>query len=90
VGSARDTKGSTLCQCQAHRVMSVRGVAMPTLLVKGSFKVSEKAKPYGDTVSFIPDNVADWKLVPGYKPILPAADGHANIRLEGIDALETH
>ncbi|MGW0424970.1 hypothetical protein [Streptomyces sp. NPDC003015] len=56
---------------------------MPMLLIKGSFKVSEKAKPDGDTVSFIPDNVADWKLVPGCKPILPAADGHAN-------ALETH
>ncbi|WP_284433164.1 nuclease [Streptomyces sp. TUS-ST3] len=63
---------------------------MPMLLIKGSFKVSEKAKPDGDTISFIPDNVADWKLVPGSKPILPAADGHANIRLEGVDALETH
>ncbi len=63
---------------------------MPMLLIEGSFKVSETAKPDGDTVPFIPDNVADWKLVPGCKPILPAADGHANIRLEGIDALETH
>ncbi len=63
---------------------------MPMLLIKGSFKVSEKARPDGDTVPFIPDNVADWKLVPGCKPILPAVDGHANVRLEGIDALETH
>jgi endonuclease YncB( thermonuclease family) len=63
---------------------------MPMLVIKGSFKVSEKAKPDGDTVPFIPDNVADWKLVPGCEPILPAADGHANVRLEGIDALETH
>jgi endonuclease YncB( thermonuclease family) len=70
--------------------MTVTGVAMSMLLIKGSFKVSETAKPDGDTVPFIPDNVADWKLVPGCKPILPAADGHANIRLEGIDALETH
>jgi len=63
---------------------------MPMLFIKGSFKVSEKAKPDGDTIPFVPDNVADWKLVPGCKRILPAADGHANIRLEGIDALETH
>lgn len=63
---------------------------MSMLLIRGTFKVSEKAMPDGDTVPFIPDNVADWKLVPGRKRILPAADGHANIRLEGIDALETH
>ncbi|MFE1289426.1 thermonuclease family protein [Streptomyces sp. NPDC058751] len=63
---------------------------MPMLLIKGSFKVSERAKPDGDTVPFVPDDPADWKLVPGCKRILPAADGHANIRLEGVDALETH
>jgi endonuclease YncB( thermonuclease family) len=63
---------------------------MPMLLIKGSFKVSEKAMPDGDTAGFVPDNVADWKLVPGCRRIQPAADGHANIRLEGIDALETH
>ncbi|WP_369244721.1 nuclease [Streptomyces sp. R41] len=70
--------------------MTVIGVAMSMLLIRGSFKVSEKAKPDGDTVPFIPDDVADWKLVPGCEKILPAADGHASIRLEGVDALETH
>ncbi|KUJ64062.1 hypothetical protein ACZ90_62360 [Streptomyces albus subsp. albus] len=63
---------------------------MSMLLIRGTFKMSEKAKPDGDTVPFIPDNVAEWKLVPGCEKILPAADGHAGIRLEGIDALETH
>lgn len=63
---------------------------MQMLLIRGSFKVPAKAEPDGDTVPFIPDNVAEWKLVPGCKKILPKADGRANIRLEGIDALETH
>ncbi|MFF7725556.1 nuclease [Streptomyces sp. NPDC008001] len=70
--------------------MTAVGVAMSMLLIRGSFKVSDRAKPDGDTVPFVPDDVAEWKLVPGNKKILPGADGHADIRLEGIDALETH
>lgn len=63
---------------------------MSMLLIRGSFRVSAKAEPDGDTVPFVPDDVGEWKLVPGCDKILPEADGHANIRLEGIDALETH
>ncbi|MFF4041371.1 nuclease [Streptomyces sp. NPDC001816] len=66
------------------------GVAMSMLLIRGKFKVEGGAKPDGDTLPFIPDNVADWKLVPGQGQIVPKADGRASIRLEGIDALETH
>ncbi|OEJ29894.1 hypothetical protein AR457_33505 [Streptomyces agglomeratus] len=63
---------------------------MSMLLIRGKFKVEGGAKPDGDTLPFIPDNVADWKLVPGDGKIVPKADGRASIRLEGIDALETH
>ncbi|WP_328925334.1 thermonuclease family protein [Streptomyces sp. NBC_00190] len=66
------------------------GVAMAMLLIRGKFKVEGGAKPDGDTLPFIPDNVADWKLVPGSEKIVPKADGRVSIRLEGIDALETH
>ncbi|MEU9303537.1 nuclease [Streptomyces sp. NPDC048269] len=66
------------------------GAAMSMLLIRGKFKVEGGAKPDGDTLPFIPDNVADWKLVPGDGQVVPKADGRGSIRLEGIDALETH
>lgn len=63
---------------------------MSMLLIRGKFKVEGGSKPDGDTLPFIPDNVADWRLVPGDGQVVPKADGRAAIRLEGIDALETH
>ncbi|MFF1343759.1 thermonuclease family protein [Streptomyces sp. NPDC058290] len=63
--------------------------AMSMLLIRGTFRASG-FQPDGDTIPFTPDNVADWKLVPGSNRVLPKADGHASIRLEAIDALETH
>ncbi|MGR4879358.1 thermonuclease family protein [Streptomyces sp. LARHCF249] len=62
---------------------------MAMLLISGKFKVEGGAKPDGDTLPFIPDNVADWKLVPGGQ-IVPKADGRGTVRLEAVDALETH
>ncbi|WP_329386395.1 thermonuclease family protein [Streptomyces sp. NBC_01351] len=63
---------------------------MSMLLIRGTFRVPKDAKPDGDTVPFVPDDVAEWKLVPGHKPIQPKADGRVSIRMEAIDALETH
>ncbi|MFD7628082.1 nuclease [Streptomyces sp. NPDC059851] len=63
---------------------------MSMLLIRGTFKVSGGARPDGDTLPFIPDDVAEWRLVPGCTRILPGADGRAPVRLEGVDALETH
>ncbi|MFF0474463.1 nuclease [Streptomyces sp. NPDC004284] len=63
---------------------------MPMLLIKGSFHLSGFTAPDGDTVPFIPDYVGEWKLVRGCEKPQPARDGHVDIRLEGIDALETH
>ncbi|RKT04359.1 hypothetical protein BX286_2308 [Streptomyces sp. 3211.6] len=62
---------------------------MPMLLIRGTFR-AKGFEPDGDTVNFTPDDVADWKLVPGSRPVVPRAFGNAPIRLEGIDALETH
>ncbi|MET8755982.1 nuclease [Streptomyces sp. NPDC004667] len=62
---------------------------MSMLLIRGTFRATG-SKPDGDTIPFTPDNVADWKRVPGDHQVLPKADGHASIRLEAIDALETH
>ncbi|MFJ8161227.1 nuclease [Streptomyces sp. NPDC096136] len=64
-------------------------MSMPMLVIKGTFR-AKGLKPDGDTVNFTPDDVADWKRVPGARPVVPRWDGSASIRLEGIDALETH
>ncbi|MCX5589118.1 thermonuclease family protein [Streptomyces erythrochromogenes] len=63
---------------------------MSMLLIKGSFRVDGGAEPDGDTLPFVPDDVADWKLVGGRARVVPKADGRAAVRLEGVDALETH
>ncbi|MFJ9938691.1 nuclease [Streptomyces virginiae] len=63
---------------------------MSMLLIKGSFRVDGGAEPDGDTLPFIPDDVADWKLVGGRARVVPKTDGRAAVRLEGVDALETH
>ncbi|MER6213991.1 MULTISPECIES: nuclease [unclassified Streptomyces] len=64
-------------------------MAMPMLLITGTFR-AKGLRPDGDTVAFTPDDPADWKRVPGARPVLPKWDGSASIRLEGVDALETH
>ncbi|MFD0358674.1 nuclease [Streptomyces sp. NPDC127110] len=64
-------------------------MSMPMLLIRGTFR-AKGTKPDGDTLSFTPDDVADWKRVPGPRPVVPTAFGSASIRLESVDALETH
>lgn len=62
---------------------------MSMLLISGTFR-AKNLKPDGDTVNFTPDDIADWRLVAGSRPVVPRPNGSASIRLEGIDALETH
>ncbi|MGP3969863.1 thermonuclease family protein [Streptomyces sp. 6N223] len=62
---------------------------MPMLLIQGSFHLKD-TQPDGDTVHFAADNPDDWKLVAGKTPLDLTATGRAKLRLEGIDALETH
>ncbi|MFD3947902.1 nuclease [Streptomyces sp. NPDC058579] len=71
---------------------------MPYLSIKGEFRLVETrpdgttvgTRPDGDTVRFYPDDPAVWSTVPGPHPIVIRGPGGANLRLEGIDALETH
>ncbi|MFC8449131.1 nuclease [Kitasatospora sp. NPDC057223] len=63
---------------------------MPLLMIKGSFHVTGRARPDGDTIPFTPDHPTEWKLVPGPRAIVPGAGGHVSVRLEGVDTLETH
>lgn len=60
---------------------------MPMLLIKGAFRIVG-ASPDGDSVRFYPDDPAEWNLVPG--PVRRNRTGGAQLRLDGIDTLETH
>ncbi|MEU8527534.1 nuclease [Streptomyces sp. NPDC048629] len=62
---------------------------MPMLLIKGSYHILE-ARPDGDTVNFTPDDPTEWDLVGGFYKVEHNASGRARLRLDAIDALETH
>jgi endonuclease YncB( thermonuclease family) len=67
----------------------VRGVAaMPFVLIEGTFHVVGQS-PDGDSVKFRPRDPDRWRRVPG-RPVRANGAGQAQLRLEGIDALETH
>lgn len=67
--------------------MGVVGVGM--LLIKGSYRIVGAA-PDGDSVRFYPDDPMEWDLVPGPHLVRRNASGGAQLRLDGVDALETH
>ncbi|MET7599034.1 nuclease [Streptomyces sp. NPDC005496] len=64
---------------------------MPMLLIKGLYEV-KGSQPDGDTVAFTPDAPAEWDLVGGGRgrAVEHSATGRAKLRLDAIDALETH
>ncbi|WP_405524289.1 nuclease [Streptomyces canus] len=64
---------------------------MPMLLIKGLYDV-KGSQPDGDTVAFTPDDPAEWDLVGGGlgRAVEHSATGRAKLRLDAIDALETH
>ncbi|WP_405721831.1 nuclease [Streptomyces sp. NBC_01537] len=62
---------------------------MPMLLIKGSYRV-KGSQPDGDSIHFTPDDPAQWDLVGGAHPVKRNAAGTAQLRLDAIDALETH
>lgn len=64
------------------------GDVMPMLLIKGVYRILG-ASPDGDSVRFYPDDPGEWDLLPGRKVRRNAAGG-AQLRLDGIDTLETH
>ncbi len=62
---------------------------MSFVLIRGTYHV-QGFQPDGDSVRFRPDDPAAWDRMPrGRRPRLNSR-GMAQLRLEGIDALETH
>jgi hypothetical protein len=62
---------------------------MPFTLVKGSLHIVGSS-PDGDSVKFKADSVSAWKKIEGARSVKLNARGLAQLRLQGIDALETH
>jgi len=62
---------------------------MPMLLIAGTFRV-HGAAPDGDSVRFYPTDPAEWDLLEGQHKVRRNSAGGAQLRLDGIDALETH
>jgi endonuclease YncB( thermonuclease family) len=57
-------------------------------VIKGSFHVVNYS-PDGDSIRFRADNPANWQLLKGATVVVNGR-GHAQLRLEAIDTLETH
>jgi endonuclease YncB( thermonuclease family) len=65
---------------------------MPYLLIQGSYRVLN-ASPDGDSVKFYPKDVSRWQdlmMLSREHRVQPNSTGGVQLRLEGIDALETH
>jgi hypothetical protein len=62
---------------------------MPMLCLAGTYRIVA-SEPDGDSIRFYPDDPAQWERVPGTHAVQTNATGGAQIRLDGIDALETH
>jgi hypothetical protein len=62
---------------------------MPMLCLAGTFRILG-TEPDGDSIRFYPNDVAQWSLVGGPRSVRTNAGGGAQLRLDAIDALETH
>ena len=62
---------------------------MPMLVIEGTYRVIG-ARPDGDSVRFYPTDPTHWDLVPGPHRVRRNKAGGAQLRLDAIDALETH
>lgn len=60
---------------------------MPMTIIKGYFKIAQTA-PDGDSIRFYPNNAELWKKLSSR--VQPNHAGGAQLRLDAIDALETH
>jgi endonuclease YncB( thermonuclease family) len=60
---------------------------MPMILIDGTFSILNTA-PDGDSIRFIPNNPSLWKKLE--TKVRPNKSGGVQLRLEAIDALETH
>ena len=62
---------------------------MPMLCLAGTYRIVG-TQPDGDSIRFYPDDPALWARVPGPTAVRTNAGGGAQLRLDAIDALETH
>ncbi|MEU3462683.1 nuclease [Streptomyces sp. NPDC006733] len=62
---------------------------MPMLVIEGTYRITG-ARPDGDSIRFYPADPAQWDLVGGRHRVQRNAAGGAQLRLDAIDALETH
>lgn len=62
---------------------------MPMLCLTGTYRIAG-TEPDGDSIRFYPDDPGQWALVPGSHAVRTNAGGGAQLRLDAIDALETH
>jgi hypothetical protein len=62
---------------------------MAFLRIAGVYRVTG-TEPDGDSIRFVPDDPARWALVPGTNRVRVNSSGGAQLRLDAIDALETH
>ncbi|MGW0778338.1 thermonuclease family protein [Streptomyces sp. NPDC002835] len=64
---------------------------MPMLLIKGFYDL-KGSQPDGDTVHFTAENPAEWTIVGGGggRAVEHSTVGRAKLRLDAVDALETH
>ena len=81
---SRGTRRSGTDSGPRHRV-----AGMPMLCLAGTFRILS-TEPDGDSIRFYPDDPAPWARVPGPNAVRTNAGGGAQLRLDGIDALETH
>jgi hypothetical protein len=61
---------------------------MPFTLIKGTFHVVGYS-PDGDSIRFMANDADNWRLLAG-PAVQRNARGHAQLRIEAIDTLETH
>jgi endonuclease YncB( thermonuclease family) len=62
---------------------------MSMTLIEGHYEILGAA-PDGDSVRFYPNKKEDWKVIRSGRPVQSNKRGGAQLRLDGIDALETH
>jgi hypothetical protein len=58
-------------------------------LIAGMFTI-RGAQPDGDSIRFTPDEPTQWDLITGPNRVKRNSTGAAQLRLDAIDALETH
>ena len=62
---------------------------MPFVVIRGTYHV-KNYEPDGDSIRFQPDNPDDWARIRGRRRPRVNARDQAQLRIEAIDALETH